>query len=152
VTETEDVGSDTEYWKARLRDPSGAIYAYAGEYQPDAMAAIKDLDVPEHVAVTAKLSTFETDEGDTLVSLRPESIEVVGETERSRWIEETARFTLDRIEAFDDLSNDNEYAERAADSYGDLTDDILDDTIDILRECNWTAAADSVDDEDGDED
>ena len=34
LTETTDVGSDSEYWQGRVVDPTGSFYVYAGQYQP----------------------------------------------------------------------------------------------------------------------
>jgi hypothetical protein len=52
------------------------------------------------------------------VSVRPESITEVDAATRDRWVVETARRTLERIEAFDDEAN--EYA-RMADQEYDLS-------------------------------
>ncbi|MCK4929252.1 MAG: DNA-binding protein, partial [Methanosarcinales archaeon] len=34
LTEKEDIGTDAEYWRARVVDPTGAFIIYAGQYQP----------------------------------------------------------------------------------------------------------------------
>lgn len=99
VTEIEDVGSSSEYWKARVVDPNGdTFFVYAGQYQPDAVAAIRSLECPAYVSVVGKPQTFESDET-TYVSIEPESVTVVDEQTRDRWVVETAEQTLDRIEA-----------------------------------------------------
>lgn len=101
LTESEDVGDESEYWRGRIVDPTGTIYVYAGQYQPDAAAMLRDLEPPEYVAVVGKPRTYETDSGDVNVSLRPESITVVDEQTRHRWLVDTAEQTLERITAFD---------------------------------------------------
>jgi RPA family protein len=101
LTETEDVGDDAEYWRGRIVDPTGTFFTYAGQYQPDAAAALRETETPAYVAVVGKPSTYETDEGDVNVSLRPESITVVDADTRDRWVVEAANLTLDRIDAFD---------------------------------------------------
>jgi hypothetical protein len=115
LTETEDIGDESEYWRGRVVGPTGTFFVYAGQYQPDATAFLRDAEAPEYVAVVGKPSTFETDDGNVNVSLRPESISASDENARERWIVETAERTLDRIEAFEDETN--EYAEMARDEY-----------------------------------
>jgi hypothetical protein len=114
LTETEDVGDDSEYWRGRIVDPTGTFFAYAGQYQPEATSVLRETETPAYVAVVGKPRSYETDEGDVNVSLRPESITVVDEATRNRWVVETAERTLDRIEAFDGA---DEYAAMAETQY-----------------------------------
>jgi len=53
--------------------------------------------VPVFVAVVGKTSTYTTDDGNVLTSIRPESIEEVDEATRDLWILDTAKQTLERI-------------------------------------------------------
>jgi hypothetical protein len=115
LTETEDIGEDSEYWRGRIVDPTGTFFTYAGQYQPEAASALRDLEPPAYVAVVGKPRTFETDDGGVNVSVRPESISVVDAETRDRWVVETADRTLDRIEAFDD--DENEYGAMAREQY-----------------------------------
>ena len=115
LTETEDVGSDSEYWQGRVVDPTGTFYVYAGQYQPEAASALREIDPPEYVAVAGKPRTFETDDGETNVAVRPESITVVDDAARDRWVVEAAERTIKRIRSFDD--DTNEYARMAAERY-----------------------------------
>ncbi|WP_232703107.1 RPA family protein [Halobacterium wangiae] len=117
LTETEDIGEDSEYWRGRVVDPTGTFFVYAGQYQPDAASALRELETPTYVAVVGKPRTFETDDGSVNVSLRPESITPVSEATRDRWVVETAERTMERLEAFDEEGN--EYAERARAEYGE---------------------------------
>ena len=114
LTETEDVGEDSEYWRGRIVDPTGTFFSYAGQYQPEAASALRETETPAYVSVVGKPRTYETDEGDTNVSLRPESITVVDAATRDRWVVETAERTLERIEAFDGA---DEYAAMAETQY-----------------------------------
>ncbi|MFB6280725.1 MAG: RPA family protein [Haloferacaceae archaeon] len=114
LTETEDVGEDSEYWRGRVVDPTGTFFVYAGQYQPEAASTLRDLDPPAYVAVVGKPRTYETDDGTVNVSVRPESITVVDAATRDRWVVETADRTLDRVAAFDD---GNEYARMARERY-----------------------------------
>ncbi|WP_254545454.1 RPA family protein [Halomarina pelagica] len=116
LTETEDVGSDSEYWQGRVVDPTGTFFMYAGQYQPDAASHLREAEPPEYVAVVGKPRTYETDEGEVNVSVRPESITTVGADTRDRWVVETATRTLERVGAFDD---GGEYAEMVREHYGE---------------------------------
>ncbi|MEF8806993.1 RPA family protein [Natronomonas sp.] len=111
LTETEDVGEDSEYWRGRIVDPTGTFFAYAGQYQPEAASVLREAETPAYVAVVGKPRTYETDEGDVNVSLRPESITVVDAGTRDRWVVETAERTLDRIETFDTVDEYDAMAE-----------------------------------------
>ena len=117
LTETEDVGEDNEYWRGRIVDPTGTFFVYAGQYQPDAASTLREAEPPAYVAVVGKPRTYETDEGDVNVSVRPESITEVDAATRDQWVVETADRTLDRIDAVDDAGN--EYARMASEEYGD---------------------------------
>ncbi len=115
LTETEDVGSDSEYWQGRVVDPTGTFYVYAGQYQPEAASALREIEPPEYVAVAGKPRTYETDDGGTNVAVRPESITVVDAATRDRWVVETAERTIERIQAFE--AETNEYARMAEERY-----------------------------------
>jgi len=118
LTETQDVGTDDEYWQGRIVDPTGTFFVYAGQYQPEAAGMLRETEPPAFVALVGKPRTYETDDGNTNVSLRPEHLTLSDATARHRWVTETAARTLDRLEAFDEPGN--EYAQMARDQYGDL--------------------------------
>ena len=116
LTETEDVGDESEYWQGRIVDPNGdTFFTYAGQYQPDAASMLRDLEPPEYVAVVGKPRTYETDDGDVNVSIRPESITAVDESTRNRWVVETAERTIERLQAFE--SGGDEYVQLASEEY-----------------------------------
>ncbi|WP_435348009.1 RPA family protein [Haloarchaeobius sp. HRN-SO-5] len=141
LTETEDIGEDSEYWRGRVVDPTGTFFVYAGQYQPDAATFLRDTEPPAYVSVVGKPRTFETDDGSVNVSLRPESIALVDEATRDRWVVETAERTLDRIEAFDDETN--EYAAMARDHYGESTlDGYRDEVVTALESLDGEPAED----------
>ncbi|MFB6180216.1 MAG: RPA family protein [Halorientalis sp.] len=121
LTETEDVGEDSEYWQGRVVDPNGdTFFMYAGQYQPDAASMLRELEPPAYVAVVGKPRTYETDEGDVNVSVRPESITTVDEATRDRWVVETAERTIERIQRFEESTDDataNEYVQMAREQY-----------------------------------
>jgi len=140
LTEKDDVGEDSEYWRGRIVDPTGTFFVYAGQYQPEAASMLRDLEPPAYVAVVGKPRTYETDDGSVNVSVRPESIQVVDAATRDRWVVETAERTLDRIAAFDEEGN--EYARMAREEY-DLP-------IDRYKE-STVSALESLEESDGDE-
>lgn len=143
LTETEDVGEDSEYWQGRIVDPNGdTFYVYAGQYQPEAAGALRELNPPAYVAVVGKPRTYETDEGTVNVSIRPESISAVDESVRNRWVVETAQLTLDRIAAFDE--DGNEYARMAESEYPDIDVSRYRDTVISALESLETAEQHSV--------
>ncbi|MBX0286801.1 RPA family protein [Haloarcula salinisoli] len=124
LTETEDVGEDSEYWQGRVVDPNGdTFFMYAGQYQPDAASMLRELEPPAYVSVVGKPRTYETDEGDVNVSVRPESISQVDEATRDRWVVEAAERTLERIRRFNEADPEDpdidEYVAMAHEEYGD---------------------------------
>jgi RPA family protein len=141
LTETEDVGSDNEYWRGRVVDPTGTFFVYAGQYQPEAAGVLRELEPPAYVALTGKPRTYETDDGSTNVSVRPEAITVVDERTRDRWVVETAERTLDRITAFDDETN--EYARMAREEYATDPDAYREAVIAAIEELETTTVADA---------
>mgnify|MGYP000283052184 CR=1 FL=1 len=115
LTETEDVGEDSEYWRGRVVDPTGTFFVYAGQYQPEAANALRELGTPAYVAIVGKPRAYETEDGTVNVSVRPESITEVDTATRDRWVVETAERTIERVETFDEEGN--EYARRAEEEY-----------------------------------
>ncbi|MCL9815828.1 RPA family protein [Natronocalculus amylovorans] len=115
LTETEDVGDESEYWRGRIVDPTGTFFVYAGQYQPEAANTLRDLETPAYVSIVGKPRTYETDDGTVNVSLRPESITAVDAGTRDRWVAETAQQTLERIQHLDDEGN--EYGRMAKEQY-----------------------------------
>ena len=105
LTEKEDIGTDAEYWRARISDPTGTFFAYAGQYQLDATRVLTDAVVPEFLAVVGKIGVYTTEDERVMTSIRPETISVVDEETRNRWILETARQTLDRIKELENGSS-----------------------------------------------
>ncbi|WP_435360185.1 RPA family protein [Haloarchaeobius sp. DFWS5] len=149
LTETEDIGEDSEYWRGRVVDPTGTFFVYAGQYQPEAASFLRDTEPPAYVSVVGKPRTFETDDGSVNVSLRPESITAVDEATRNRWVVETAERTLDRLDAFEDETN--EYAAMARDHYDpEMLDMYHDEVVAALQ--SMGATADEADETDGDDD
>ena len=104
LIELEDVGSDSENWKAKISDGSGEQFlVFAGQYQPEAAAQLREIyengGTPEYVTVVGKPRSWEPeDSDDVIVSLRPESVNVVSEETRNKWLTEAAEATIERIQ------------------------------------------------------
>jgi RPA family protein len=97
LTEKEDIGTDSEFWRGRIVDPTGAFYVTAGQYQPEAAQVLAKTAPPEFIAVIGKPTIFTTKEGNVLTSIRAESMHVVDAATRDRWVVETANLTAKRI-------------------------------------------------------
>jgi RPA family protein len=96
LTEVEQVNEDVV--RARVVDPTGAFVVYAGQYQPEALAALESADTPSFVAVTGKARTFQPDDSDVVyTSIRPEEVSEVDADTRDRWVVTTAEQTVDRV-------------------------------------------------------
>lgn len=100
LLEKENIGSEEEpMWKARIQDPTGSFFINAGRYQPEASAALAQMEVPSFVAVVGKTKTFSPDDGRVFVSIRPERITQVEERVRDRWVLEACQSTWKRMKA-----------------------------------------------------
>lgn len=103
LTEKDDIGGDTEYWRGRVVDPTGSILIYAGQYQPEAAQILANIEAPAYVAVVGKPNLYQTEDGNIIISLRAESIQQVDKATRDQWIMDTARRTLERLKALLDV-------------------------------------------------
>ena len=104
LTERDDIGGDTEYWRGRVVDLTGSILIYAGQYQPEAAQILANLEPPAFVAVVGKPSLYQTEDGNTIISVRAEAIQQVDESIRNQWILDTSRRTEERLEALKSTS------------------------------------------------
>ena len=142
LTETEDVGTEDEYWQGRIVDPTGTFFVYAGQYQPEAAGMLRETEPPVFVAVVGKPRTYETDDGTVNVSLRPEHLTIVDELTRNRWVTEAAERTLERIERFDEETN--EYAQMAREEYGDTVEQYRQTVIEAIESLDDASAETSI--------
>ncbi len=97
AVEKDDVGTDNSFWRLRVADPTGAIFVYAGQYQPEAAKAISKLDLPCFVIVSGKLAHYKPEIGGTIVSVRAESIAPVSIEHRDLALADIAHHTLNRL-------------------------------------------------------
>lgn len=142
LTETDDVGGDGAYWRGRVIDPTGTVFIYAGQYQPQPASLLREIDTPAYVAVTGKPRTYETDDGSTNVSVRPEAMTPVEVAARDRWVVETADRTLDRIAAFGE--DGNEAAAMAREEYDLPIETYRDVVIEALEGLEEDSAAEAA--------
>jgi RPA family protein len=109
ITEIEDVGDgDKPRYRARLADPTGTFYISAGEYQPEAAAALSKMSPPTFAAVVGKSRAYSPEEGVKYLSIRPERIMEVDAAARDYWVLETAKSTLARVDALSEARNMNQ--------------------------------------------
>ncbi|HHD16634.1 MAG TPA: hypothetical protein ENK47_08000 [Euryarchaeota archaeon] len=102
MSKTNNGTDDSPMYRAEIRDPTGTFYLYAGQYQPQALTALAQLEPPALLGVVGKIRTFVRDDGSFYASVKPEVIFPVDIPQRDRWIISTARFTMDRIRALKD--------------------------------------------------
>ncbi|MBZ3935412.1 DNA-binding protein [Methanimicrococcus blatticola] len=107
LTEVENIGSGTEYYRARISDPTGTFTVYAGQYQAEAARFLAEAETPAFVTVIGKVTAFKTDDGNTILSIRPEYIQNADEKDRDLWVAETAEKTHERIIAAETETNEN---------------------------------------------
>ncbi len=98
LTENENVGTEAQFWRGRIVDPTGTFYVPAGQYQPEAAQVLARTNPPQFIAVVGKPTTYTTKEGNVLTSIRAESIQVVDAATRDKWVLETAKLTMARLE------------------------------------------------------
>ena len=99
LTEKENVGSPEEpLWRGRIQDvASGTVDINIGRYQPEAAAAMVDIEPPCLVAVVGKVKSYTTEDQRTYVSVRPERIIPIDENTQREWLLDTARSTWKRL-------------------------------------------------------
>ena len=110
----EDIGIESEYLKARVIDPTGGFYIYAGQYQPDAVQALQACEPPCFISVVGKVVVYEAEDR-TLMSIRPEVVQNIDAATRDLWTIDTAHQTLERLKELKERSTEN--ARKAVEIY-----------------------------------
>jgi RPA family protein len=115
LTEKENVGSEDEpMWRGRVQDlASGNFFINVGRYQPDAAAAMADIETPAFIAGVGKVRTYTTDDARVFVSIRPERIVQINEGIRAQWILDAAKSTWDRLNKMKKASSIEGLSEKA---------------------------------------
>lgn len=98
LTEKANSGTpDEPLWRGRIQDVNGQFFLNVGRYQPDALAAMADLEPPCFVAAVGRVRAYTTDDGRTFVSVRPEHIIRIDETTLNEWLLDAAQSTWARL-------------------------------------------------------
>lgn len=98
LTEKENTGSDDEpMWRGRVQDVSGNFFIQVGKFQPEAAAAMADLEAPAFVAIVGKVKTYTTEDGRVFVNVRPERIIEIDDEKRNLWVLEAAKSMWKRL-------------------------------------------------------
>ncbi len=114
LTEVDEIDTqNASFVKGRLVDPTGAITIMAGQYQPEVAATLRQLSdkIPVFAAVVGKLNIYKPQEGGCYVSIRPEDLHIVTGETVDTWIGETAKCTVERINALKELMAAGKYTE-----------------------------------------
>lgn len=107
ITDKEEVGGGG--LRARVSDPTGTFFIYAGQYQPEAQAALGGIEPPEYVAVVGKPEVFSPEDSDDVyVSVRAERIVTIDEAFRHVWVRDAAEQTLNRLQALNESDGEFE--------------------------------------------
>ncbi|MDK2782355.1 MAG: uncharacterized protein PWR13_1383 [Archaeoglobi archaeon] len=101
LLEKEDIGSDSEYWRLRISDPTGTFISYVGQFQPEALRNLGEIEAPSFIALTGKPYIITRESGDSLSAIRAERISPSDELSRDLWVYDTARATLERLKKLD---------------------------------------------------
>lgn len=123
AVEKEDVGDDQSFWRIRIADATGAITAYAGQYQPEAAQVMAGLEIPSFVAIVGKPSVYRP-EGGPVVSIRPDSVVIVDEATRASFTIDAARQLIARATELK-LHPDTVMAQMARSKYPNIGPNIL---------------------------
>jgi hypothetical protein len=115
----------------KINDSTGEFALYAGQYQPEAAEALRDIDTPAYVSVVGKPDTFEGDDGTILSTIRPERVAEITKEQRDKWVAETAQQTLDRLNK---SPEEDDYAKMAEEHHGEERMDLADVVVNALEE------------------
>lgn len=124
LTDVEQTGDDgSDQLRGRITGATGNVFVYAGEYQPEARASLANMDAPEHVMVVGKVKTFSPDDSDDVyVSIRPENIATVDESDWAHHLVQAAEGVQTRLESLNEEAPDEvDMGFLASDDYGDDT-------------------------------
>lgn len=87
------------HYRARVSDRTGVFYIYAGQYDPQVLKVLSNLEPPAYIAVIGKSRIYSPSEGVTYVSIRPENIIVVDKSIRDNWLLDASKSLKTRLNA-----------------------------------------------------
>lgn len=99
LTEKINGGTDDEpMWRARIQDVNGQFFINVGRFQPEAAAAMADLEPPCFVAAIGRVRAYTPQGSDrTMVTVRPEHIIEIDEQTLNGWLLETSQSAWTRL-------------------------------------------------------
>lgn len=92
------------HYRARVSDRTGVFYIYAGQYDPNVIKVLSNIEPPAYVAVIGKSRMYSPSEGRSYISVRPENIIIVDKTIRDYWLLDACRSLKTRLEALSEAS------------------------------------------------
>lgn len=135
TTKDKREGAAGIYYTARVNDTTGDYRLSIGQYQPEALHQIAQINAPEFVAVIGKPNVYKTEDGNILTSIRVEEIVTVDKATRDMWVLDTARATLDRIKRMETENSEwvaevkNLYSNPAMRPYHDAVMKAIDNAV-----------------------
>lgn len=105
LTDVESLSGNNELLKAHVSDPTGIYTLYSGQFQPDVTATLLNIEIPSFLAFVGKVRIFEPEEDVIYLSVRPEKVYQVRSSVRDRWVLETCKSTLERINVMREAMN-----------------------------------------------
>ena len=144
ITHREEYSMYNAYLSDTTEDRS-RVYFTAGEYAPDTVTStLRQLDedgnYPYRVALKGKVDTYEKDDGEVLVSLRPETLinlsaEDNGRQLQRQWLYETLDQTIGRFDAEegDRVENGVDLVEAAKTHYPEVREELREDLLEIAE-------------------
>lgn len=121
LTEKYEIGGDSDMLRARVTDPTGAFIVYTSQYQPEAAQALSDIEAPSFVAVIGKPNLYKPQDGESIISIRPEIILPVDGETRDMWVRDTILATADRLKALKEGTDPD--AKKAMEHYSTNVDE-----------------------------
>jgi len=101
LTQLDDIGDDTPFYRIVVSDPDWHFDASAGQYSPQQVQDMAEsLEVPCFVSIVGKIKGREHNDR-MYFSIAVESINEVNEATYDRWCEETDQQTKERQDAFE---------------------------------------------------
>ena len=91
-----EVAESADVLHCRIADPTGAFDLVVGGRHAAVAEQIRSLPVPSFVAVTGTAQCYRRN-GGFVVTVRPESVQVIDRVARDRWITKTADMTIFRL-------------------------------------------------------
>ena len=124
LTDKENAGSEEEpMWRGKVQDVAGNFFISVGKFQQEASASMANIETPCYVSIIGKVKTYDTQDGRTFVSVRPEHIVPVEESDYKIWLLETAKSVWARLLRMRDVMRIPDVDERTLISKGYSSND-----------------------------